>query len=122
MIIGIYYNAGVAFRQLIRTKSEGEIMKKTRQILAVIGIVLLLSMYLACLILAITGKHQATTLFKAALGATVAVPIVLYAFMMLLKVFPPFVKNEENGEGSDEEAGPEEEADPEEAEEAGRDR
>ena len=70
-------------------------MKKTRQILAITGIVLLLSLYLACLILALTGAHQATTLFKAALGATIAVPLVLYAFMMLLKVFPPFVKNED---------------------------
>ena len=83
-------------------KSEGEIMKKTRQILAVTGIVLLLAMYLVCLILAIAGKHEATTLFKAALGATIAVPIVLYAFLMLLKVFPPFVKNEENEGGETE--------------------
>ena len=71
-------------------------MKKTRQILAIAGIVLLLSMYVVCLILAITGKHEATTMFKAALGATIAVPLVLYAFLMLLKVFPPFVKNDEN--------------------------
>ena len=80
-------------------------MKKTRQILAVTGIVLLLAMYLVCFILALTGKHEATTLFKAALGATIAVPIVLYAFLMLLKVFPPFVKNEEfdAGEGAGEE-------------------
>ena len=79
-------------------------MKKTRQILAVTGIVLLLSMYLVCLILAITGKHEATTMFKAALGATIAVPLVLYAFLMLLKVFPPFVKNEENDGAGTEDA------------------
>ena len=72
-------------------------MKKTRQILAIASIVLLLSMYVVCLILAITGKHEATTMFKAALGATIAVPLVLYAFLMLLKVFPPFVKNDGNG-------------------------
>ena len=76
-------------------------MNKTRRILAIIGIVLLLAMYLVCLILAVAGKHEATTLFKAALGATIAVPIVLYAFLMLLKVFPPFVKNDEtDGAGS----------------------
>ena len=71
-------------------------MKKTRQILAIAGIVLLLSMYVVCLILAITGKHEATTMFKAALGATIAVPLVLYAFLMLLKVFPKdfFVKKQ----------------------------
>ena len=91
-------------------------MKKTRQILAIIGIVLLLSLYLACLILALIGKHQATTLFKAALGATVAVPIVLYAFLMLLKVFPPFVKNEEDSGKPDEGEASEEEPDAGEAE------
>ncbi len=80
-------------------------MKKTRQILAVIGIVLLLSMYIVCFVLALTGKHEATTMFKAALGATIAVPIVLYAFMMLLKVFPPFVKNEDGGESEKEGTG-----------------
>ena len=83
-------------------------MKKTRQILAVIGIVLLLSMYIVCFVLALTGKHEATTMFKAALGATIAVPIVLYAFMMLLKVFPMFVKNEDDGSEEDDEAAPEE--------------
>ncbi len=82
-------------------------MKKTRQILAVIGIVLLLSMYIVCFVLALTGKHEATTMFKAALGATIAVPIVLYAFMMLLKVFPMFVKNDENGSEEDEKTSPE---------------
>ena len=70
-------------------------MKKTRRILAVIGIVLLLAMYIVLLILAILGKHQASDLFRAALGATIAVPIMLYAFMMLLKVFPMFSRNEE---------------------------
>ena len=83
-------------------------MKKTRQILAIIGIVLLLSMYIVCFVLALTGKHEATTMFKAALGATVAVPIVLYAFMMLLKVFPMFVKNEDDGSEEDEECASEE--------------
>ena len=75
-------------------------MKKTRQLLAICGIILLLSMYIACLVLAVTGKHEATTLFRAALGATIAVPLVLYGFLMLLKLFPPFVKNEEFDDGS----------------------
>ena len=72
-------------------------MKKIQRILAVCGIVILLSLYIACLALAIAGKHQATTLFRAALGATIAVPLVLYGFIMLVKVFPPFVKNDETG-------------------------
>ena len=76
-------------------------MKKTRRILALIGIILLLSMYLVCFILAIVGRHEATTLFRAALGATIAVPIVLYAFMMLLKVFPMFSRNDEESAPDD---------------------
>ena len=83
-------------------------MKKTRRILAIIGIVLLLGMYLTCFILALTGRHQATDLFRAALGATIAVPIMLYAFLMLLKLFPPFVKSESGiGEGEPKDAGTE---------------
>ena len=92
-------------------------MKKTKRILAVIGIVLLLAMYLACLILAITGRHEATALFRAALGATIAVPIMLYAFMMLLKVFPLFKANDEaDGTDGSAEAGSEGEDEAEAAE------
>ena len=76
-------------------------MKKTQRILALVGVVLLLGMYVCCFVLAVTGKHEATTLFRAALGATIAVPIVLYAFMMLLKLFPPFRRNEEAYEGDE---------------------
>ena len=76
-------------------------MKKTQRILALVGVVLLLGMYVCCFVLAVTGKHEATTLFRAALGATIAVPIVLYAFMMLLKLFPPIRRNEEADEGDE---------------------
>ena len=76
-------------------------MKKAQRILALVGVVLLLGMYVCCFVLAVTGKHEATTLFRAALGATIAVPIVLYAFMMLLKLFPPFRRNEEEDEGDE---------------------
>ncbi len=75
-------------------------MKKAKRILAVIGVVLLLSMYVACFVLALVGKHEATVLFRAALGATIAVPIMLYAFMMLLKLFPMFRENDEEEKGS----------------------
>ena len=76
-------------------------MKKTQRILALVGVVLLLGMYVCCFVLAVTGKHEATTLFRAALGATIAVPIVLYAFMMLLNLFPPFRRNGEADEGDE---------------------
>lgn len=73
-------------------------MKKARRILAIAGIVLLLAMYLVCLIAAIAGKNEATTLFRAALGMTIAVPIVLYALMVLLKT----LENKKEQEKEDE--------------------
>ena len=87
-------------------------MKKFKRIGAIVVIVLLLSMYIICLIAALSGSEQAQTLFRTALGMTVAVPIVLYAFLMMLRLAEgkkeePLPdegkKDEENGPDSPEE-------------------
>ena len=61
-------------------------MKKFRQIGAVAVIVLLLSMYLICLISAISGSENAKLIFRITLGMTVAVPVLLYALILLLRL------------------------------------
>lgn len=75
-------------------------MSKTRRILALIGIVLLLSMYVVCFVAAVTGAGNATTLFRAALGATIAVPFVLYCLLLIMKTLGP--KDQPESDGSDE--------------------
>lgn len=61
-------------------------MKKFKRIGAIVVIILLLSMYLVCLIAAIIGSEKLQPLFRAALGMTIAVPIVLYIFLLFLRM------------------------------------
>ncbi len=61
-------------------------MKKFRRIGAAAVIVLLLSMYLICLIAAVSGSESAKLIFRVTLGMTVAVPVLLYALILLLRL------------------------------------
>lgn len=59
-------------------------MKKTRQILAILGVILLVGLYLATLILAILGKNF-FPLFMAALFASMALPILIWLYGFIYK-------------------------------------
>lgn len=61
-------------------------MKKLKQIAAVIGIVLIVSMYLVTLISAFFTTKYTNALFTASLFCTIAVPVFLYAFMLIYKL------------------------------------
>jgi len=56
-----------------------------KQILAAIGLLLLVGMYVASIVLACFAKPGAEGMFMASLVATVIVPIVLYIFITLDK-------------------------------------
>ena len=60
-------------------------MKRVKRILAVIGIVLLIAMYVAAFVSAFFKTPQAMALFKASLGATVMVPVVIYAYSLIYR-------------------------------------
>lgn len=59
-------------------------MKKSRQILAILGIILLVGLYLATLVLAILGKNF-FPLFMAALFASMALPILIWLYGFIYK-------------------------------------
>ncbi len=96
-------------------------MKKFRRIAAIVAIILLGGMYLACFICALIQTEHAQLLFRMALGATIAVPVVFYGLLVLMKVFPFASKLEEekrpteepSGEGDLSKENPSEEAAPE---------
>lgn len=67
-------------------KTGGKLMKRMRQILAIIGIVLLFSLYGLSLISAILAKPYAYGLFLASLYSTIAIPILIYGFMIVYKM------------------------------------
>ncbi|MDF2952086.1 MAG: hypothetical protein K0S18_1669 [Anaerocolumna sp.] len=62
-------------------------MKKTKRILAIIGVVFLLSIYLITLIGAITASPNSSALFQASIYSTIVVPVMLYAYLFIYKLF-----------------------------------
>lgn len=54
-----------------------------KRILAIIGIVLLVGIYLSTLIFVLIDSELAFTLFKAALLMTIAVPCLIYAMLLI---------------------------------------
>lgn len=61
-------------------------MKKFQRIGALIVIILLLSMYLVLFVAAISGSEKMQSLFRITLGMTIALPILLYVFILFLRM------------------------------------
>ena len=61
-------------------------MKKLQRILAIAGVVLLVGMYAATLIFALSGSPESDGWFKASIACTIIVPVFLYANMLVYKV------------------------------------
>ena len=59
---------------------------KIKQILAIVAIVLLAGLYLACLIFALIKSPLATKLLGLTLVLTIMIPIILYVIMMFYKL------------------------------------
>ena len=56
-----------------------------RRILAWIGILILVSMYLVNLVLALIGSDFAQKMLQVSVICTIAIPIILYGFLMVMK-------------------------------------
>lgn len=61
-------------------------MKKIKRILAITGVILLVSLYLITLISAITASEHSSALFQASIFSTVAIPIFLYAVGLVYRL------------------------------------
>ncbi len=68
-------------------------MKNIKQLLAIIGIGLLAGMYVLTFILSLTDHSKTGSMLMASLYATVVIPVLLYAFMLVYKWTHP--KDEE---------------------------
>lgn len=64
-------------------------MKKKKRILAWIGIVLLVGLYVATFIFAMIDSSAAYNMFKVCLGFTIIIPVLLYAYNMVRKAITP---------------------------------
>lgn len=61
-------------------------MKKTKRILALAGVVLLAALYLATLIFALIDSPWAYDMFKLCVGFTIVLPVLLYAYTLMYRV------------------------------------
>ena len=60
-------------------------MKKAKRILALIGVIFLVAMYLSTLIFSLIDSPLASDLLKG--SATILVPVVLYGFVLFSRLF-----------------------------------
>jgi hypothetical protein len=61
-------------------------MKKLQQILALIGVIFLVGLYLVTFISALLVTPYSARLFKACLFSTVFIPIMLYAILLIYRL------------------------------------
>ena len=61
-------------------------MKKTKRILAVLGIILLITMYASTLIFALIDHSASLGLLKASISCTIFVPVLLYAYTLFYRL------------------------------------
>ena len=62
-------------------------MKKVKQILAIITIVVLVGLYITTFILAISGFDGWWNMFMASLGASIMLPVLIWLFLRMADVF-----------------------------------
>lgn len=71
-------------------------MKKTKRILALIGATLLLLMYVAAFIVTILDHTSDMRYWKAAMVATVIIPVLIWAYSFVYKLIKGSDDNEKN--------------------------
>ncbi len=60
---------------------------KLKRIFAVIAVLLLVGLYGSTLIFAISGSPETNYLFKASIFCTVVIPVFLYGYILIYKIF-----------------------------------
>ncbi len=71
-------------------------MKKIKQVLAIIGVILLVGLYLSTLVLAIFGSARTINLFIASIVATVIIPVLIWAYSMVYKLLKKHYSNRDD--------------------------
>lgn len=61
-------------------------MKKVKRVTALVGVIALLALYVSTLVLALIGSEEAMRLLRAAIYATVVLPVLLWAYSFIYKL------------------------------------
>lgn len=76
------------------------IMNKLKRIFALAGAVLLIAMYAATLVFALIDSPAASNLLKASIAATILIPVLLYAFILVARLLKDHSENDEDTNNS----------------------
>ena len=68
------------------TPKRSKIMKRVKQILAILGIVVLVGLYILTLVFAITDNSSTQSLLAASIFATIVVPVLLWAYSFIYRM------------------------------------
>lgn len=79
--------------------------RSMKQIFAILCIVILVSMYLLNLVLALIGSEYTQNLLKGTMAMTIALPIILYGMLVVMKGADSFLKKPEDELSDEEKAG-----------------
>lgn len=71
-------------------------MNKIKRILALIGVLILVGIYIVTFISAIFTTPATDALWKASIYCTVAVPVLLYAYMLIYKILKKHREDQDN--------------------------
>lgn len=61
-------------------------MKKIKQILALLGVIILAGLYVATLICALSGSENYMSLLMTSIYATVIIPVLIWAYSFIYKL------------------------------------
>ena len=65
-------------------------MKKVKQILAILGVVLLLGLYVITLIMAVTDNTSTLSMLEASVVATILIPILMWAYSFIYRLLKKY--------------------------------
>lgn len=65
-------------------------MKKVKQILAILGVVLLLGLYVITLIMAVTDNTTTLSMLEASVVATILIPILMWAYSFIYRLLKKY--------------------------------
>ncbi len=71
-------------------------MKKVKQILALLGVVILLGLYAATIICAVSASENFMNLLMVSIYATVIIPVLLWAYSFIYKLIKKQDDDEKN--------------------------
>ena len=61
-------------------------MKKIKQILALIGVIILIGLYSSTIICALSGSENFMNLLMASIYATIVIPVLIWAYTFIYKL------------------------------------